>query len=240
MNKMNRLVIGLISVFIALFLAWRIGIWLEPSPEQKAAATRPITAKEPPFAAGKVRGDLAFELRNVKASEGGTAVEGLGIVRFDIDRSDIRPAVTAMLKVLKEKNPAAKRITLTLTPSADCPDCGIAIAGYDNGKVKLGYGVPTMKQIEESNSRIGTPTASGAKDDRPLLFRPNGEAISKGLDVMKAIEASRRQNPDLNDEQLLDKAAADTGLTYVVVKRHRDFMRAYYSGSAFGSETFEL
>lgn len=236
----NRILIGIISVFISLFLAWRIGIWLEPSPEQKAAATRPITAKEPAFATGKVREDLTFELRKVTVADGGKSLEGFGIVRFDIDRADIKPTVIAMLKIMKEKHPATNRISLSLTPSVDCPACGIAKARYDEGKVKLEYGVPTLQQIEESNSRIGTPTASGEKDDRPLLVRPNGEAIIRGLDVMKAIEAAHRENPELNDEQLLDKAAAATGLSYVVVKRNRDFMRAYYSGNGFGSESFTM
>jgi hypothetical protein len=240
MNKMNRIVIGLVSVFISLFFAWRIGIWLEPSPEQKAAATRPITAKEPAFATGKVRDDLTFEMRKVTVADGGKSVEGLGIVRFDIDRADIKPTVVAMLKIMKEKHTAANRISLSLTLSADCLDCCIARARYNEGRVKLEYGVPTLQQIEESNSRIGTTTASGEKDDRPLLVRPNGEAIIRGLDVMKAIETARRENPELNDEQLLDKAAAATGLSYVVVKRNRDFMRGYYSGDGFGSETFTM
>ena len=240
MNNRKGLMIGLVSVFISLFFAWRIGIWLEPTPEQKAAASRPITAKEPAFATGKVRDDLTFELRKVTVTDGGTSVGGFGIVRFDIDRADIKQTVVAMLKIMKEKHPAAKRISLSLTPSVDCPACGIAEARYDEGKVKLEYGIPTLQQIEESNSRIGTPTASGEKDDRPLLVRPNGEAIIRGLAVMKALEAARQQNPELNDEQLLDKAAAATGLPYVVVKRHRDFMRGYYSGNSFGSETFTM
>jgi len=105
--------------------------------------------------------------------------------------------------------------------------------------VNLAYGTPTLAQIEESNRQIGQP-ASGETDNRPLLFQPNGEAFSAGLIVMTAIEAARGKNPALSDEQLLDAAAASTGLSYVVVKRNRDFMKTYYSGDGFGSESFDL
>ena len=57
---------------------------------------------------------------------------------------------------------------------------------------------------------------------------------------MMAIEAARKKNPGMNEDQILEQAAAVTGLPYVVVKRHRDFMTAYYSGNAFGSETFDM
>lgn len=238
--KTNRIIIGTITVLVSLFLAWRIGLWLEPTPAEKGALSTPLyTAKEPAFATGKVRDDLPYELRNVKAAEGGKNVAGLGIVRFDIGRGDIKPVVIALLKVVKKKFPAAQQIALDLTPSVNCPDCRIAEARYDNGRVNLAYGTPTLAQIEESNRQIGQP-ASGETDNRPLLFQPNGEAFSAGLIVMTAIEAARGKNPALSDEQLLDAAAASTGLSYVVVKRNRDFMKTYYSGDGFGSESFDL
>ena len=237
--KTNRIIIGTITVLVSLFLAWRIGLWLEPTPAEKGALSTPLyTAKEPAFATGKVRDDLPYELRKVKATEGEKSVAGLGIVRFDIGRGDIKPVVIAMLKVVREKFPAAQQIALDLTPSVNCPDCRIAEARYDNGRVKLAYGTPTLAQIEESNRQIGQPASE--KTDRPLLFQPNGEAFSAGLIVMTAIEAAREKDSGLSDEQLLDAAAAATGLSYVVVKRTRDFMRAYYSGDDFGSESFDL
>lgn len=187
-----------------------------------------------------MRENFPFELRNVKIAEGGASIGGVGIVKFDIDRGEIKPAVVAMLKVMKEKFPAAKQIILDLSPTVDCPACKIAEARYDNGKVTLNYGIPTLKQIEESNSQIGVPSGSGKAIERPRLFRPNGEAFGVGLRVMMAIEAARQKNPGMNDDKLLDQAATETGLSYVVVKRHRDFMTAYYSGNAFGSETFDF
>ncbi|GAM10322.1 hypothetical protein OR1_02611 [Geobacter sp. OR-1] len=240
-NITTRIIIGSITIFVSLLIAWRIGLWLEPAPEEKSAiVTRSSAAKEPPFASGKVRENLPFELRNVKVTDGGRSIEGVGIVRFDIDRSDIKPAVIAILRVINAKFPVAKQIALSLTPSVDCPVCKIAEAKYDNGRVRLDFGTPTLKQIEESNSRIGVPSASGKVEDRPLLSRPNGETFGTGLNVMIAIAAGRKKNPGMNDDQLLDQASAATGLSYVVVKRHRDFMTAYYSGNAFGSETFDM
>lgn len=237
----TRIIIGSITVLVSLFLAWRIGLWLEPGPEEKSATITPSSAaKEPPFASGKVRENFSFELRNVKVTEGGRNVEGVGIVKFDTDRGDIKPAVIAIIKVVKEKFPVVKQITLSLSPSIDCPACKIAEAKYDNGRVTLDYGIPTLSQIEESNSRIGVPSGSGKVDDRPRLFRPNGETFGVGLNVMLTIEAARKKNPGMTDEQLLDQAATTTGLPYAVVKRHRDFMAAYYSGNAFGSETFDI
>lgn len=239
--KNRRIIIGIISVFLSLFLAWRIGLWLEPTPEEKSAITSPSpAAKQPAFANGKVRENLPFELRNVKAADDGRSVEGVGIIRFDIDPADIKPAVITMLKVLKGKFPGAKQIALDLSPSIDCPACKIAEARYDNGKVTLNYGIPTMKQIEESNSGIRAVSASGKAVDRPRLFRPDGETFGIGLNVMIAIEAARKKNPGMNDDQLIDQAAAATGLSSVVAKRHRDFIAAYYSGNAFGSETFGI
>lgn len=237
----NRIIIGSIVVAVSLFLAWKIGLWLEPGPAEKAAVANSSSAvKEPPFATGKVRETVTFELREVKAADDGKSVEGVGVVRFDLERADIKPAVIAILRVIKEKFPSAQRISLILTPSIDCLTCRIAEAAYDNGKVKLYYGTPTLEQMEESNRNIGAQTASGKAADRPVLVRPSGEAYSMGLDVMKAVEAARKSNPGLNDDQLLDKAAAATGLSYVVVKRHRDFMTAYYSGNAFGNEVFDM
>lgn len=242
MNSITtRIIVGSITVFISLLLAWRIGLWLEPGPEEKnAVITSSPAAKEPPFATGKVRENLPFQLRNVTVADGGRSIGGVGIVRFDIDRGDIKPAVVAMLKVVKEKFPAAKQISLNLSPSVDCPACRIAEAAYDSGRVTLAYGTPTLRQIEESNSRADAPSASEKGVDRPLLFRPDGETFAIGLRVMMAIDAGRQKNPGLNDDQLLDQAATVTGLPYTVVKRHRDFMAAYYSGNAFGSETFDM
>lgn len=239
--RTDRIIIGFIAVVVSLFLAWRIGLWLEPTPEEKSAIRNlSPAAKEPPFARGKVRENLPFELRNVKAADDGRKVEGIGVIRFDIDPADVKPAVVTMLKLLKEKFPVAKQIALTVVPSIDCPACRIAEARYDNGRVTLDYGIPTLKQIEESNSRIGVAPASGNAAERPRLFRPDGEAFAIGMNVMSAIEAARKKNPAMNDDQLLDQASAATGLSSVVVRRHRDFMSAYYSGNAFGSETFDF
>lgn len=240
-NITPRIIIGSIMVFVALILAWRIGLWLEPGPEEKSAMITPSSAaKEPPFATGKVRENFRFELRDVKVTDEGMSIQGVGIVRFDIDRADIKTAVIAMLKVLKEKCPGAKQIILSLSPSVDCPACKIAEAKYDNGKVTLNYGIPTLKQIEESNSRIDVPSDSGNPVVRHRLFRPNGETFGAGLRVMMAIEAVRKKNPGMNDDQILEQASTATGLPFVVVRRHWDFMTAYYSGNAFGSETFDI
>ena len=125
-------------------------------------------AKDPPFATGKVRENLPFELRNVKVADGGRSIEGVGIVRFDMDRGDTKPAVIAILKVVKEKFPGAKQIALGLSPSVDCPTLKIAEATWDNGRVTLKYGIPTLGQIEAPNSRIG------AGDRQMLLLNRNG------------------------------------------------------------------
>src|SRR6266567_1739678 len=99
-NITTRIIIGSITVFVSLILAWRVGLWLEPGPEEKSAMiTHSSAAKEPPFATGKVRENLPFELRNVRVTEGGTSIEGVGIIKFDIDRGDIKQPIIKISKV---------------------------------------------------------------------------------------------------------------------------------------------
>ncbi|WP_306532469.1 hypothetical protein [Geobacter sp.] len=243
MNGRNyKLVTGIISLFIALFLAWRIGLWLEPDPKQgnPAPAVSSPAAKEPPFVTGEVKKDLTFEVRSVRFSDKGKTVEGIGIVRFDSDRSELKGAAVAMVKKLKEKVPAAERITLTLKPAVDCPVCTMAEASWDRGKVVLRYGIPTMDQMEAANALIGTKKETDETVDRPRLHRPDRESFGTGLAITMAIEAVRKKDPALSDEQALEQASAATGINYVVARRHRDFMAAYYTGTSYGDETFNL
>lgn len=241
-GRTYKLVTGIISLFIALFLAWRIGLWLEPEPRSgsPAPAVSSPVAKEPPFVTGTVKKDLGFEVRSVRISDQGKTVAGIGIVRFDSDRSELKAVAVAMVTKLKEKVPAAERITLTLKPSVDCPVCAMAEVAWDRGKVALRYGIPSLEQMEGANARIGTKDEEGATVDRPRLHRPDRESFGAGLAVTQALDTARKKNPALNEEQLLEQAAAATGLNYVVARRHRDFMAAYYTGSGYGEETFTL
>ncbi len=241
-GRTYKLVTGIISLFIALFLAWRIGLWLEPEPKQETPvpAVSSPSAKEPPFVTGMVKKDLNFEVRNVRFSDRGKTVEGIGIVTFDSDWSDLKAAAVAMLKKLKEKVPAAERIALTLKPAVECPVCDMAEVAWDRGKVELRYGIPSQEQMEEANARIGTKNEKGETVDRPRLYRPDKETFGAGLAVTLAMDAARKKNPALGDEQLLEQAAAATGLSYVVARRHWDFMAAYYTADGSGNETFNL
>jgi hypothetical protein len=241
-GRTYKLVTGIISLFIALFLAWRIGLWLEPEPKQgsPAPALSSPAAKEPAFATGTVKKDLNFEVRSVTLSDKGKTVEGIGIVRFDSDRSELKAAGVAMVKKMKEKVPAAERIVLTLKPAVDCPVCAMAEVAWDRGKVALRYGIPSLEQMEGANALIGTKTEKGETVDRPRLHRPDKETFGAGLAVTLAMDAARKKNPALGDEQLLEQAAAAAGLNYVVARRHRDFMAAYYTANGYGEETFAL
>ncbi|MBT1075707.1 hypothetical protein [Geobacter grbiciae] len=241
-GRTYKLVTGIISLFIALFLAWRIGLWLEPEPKQRnpAPAVPSPAAKEPPFVTGTVRKDLNFEVRNVRFGNRGKTVEGIGIVTFDSDRSDLKAAAVAMLKKLKEKVPAAERIVLTLKPSVDCPVCAMAEVTWDRGKVDMRYGIPSLEQMEEANTLIGTKDKKGETVDRPRLYLPDRETFAAGLAITQAIDAARKKNPSLGDDQLLEQAAAATGLNYAVARRSRDFMAAYYTATEYGEETFTL
>lgn len=241
-GRTYKLVTGIISLFIALFLAWRIGLWLEPEPKQKnpASAVPSSAAKEPSFVTGTVKKDITFEVRDVRFSNRGKTVEGIGIVGFDSDRSGLKAAAVAMLKKLKEKVPAAERIVLSLKPSVDCPVCAMAEVTWDRGKVDMRYGIPSLEQMEEANTLIGTKDKKGETVDRPRLYLPDRETFAAGLAITQGIEAVRKKNPALGDEQLLEQAAAATGLNYAVAKRHRDFMAAYYTTNGYGEETFTL
>lgn len=241
-GRTYKLVTGIISLFIALFLAWRIGLWLEPEPKQEnpAPAVPSPAAKEPPFVSGTVRKDLNFEVRNVSLSDKGKTVEGIGIVGFDSDRSDLKAATVTMLKKLKEKVPPAERIVLTLKPAVECPVCAMAQAAWEQGKVALRYGIPSLEQMEEANALIGTKDKEGETVDRPRLYRPDKETFAAGLAITQAIDAARKKNPSLGDDQLLEQAAAATGLNYAVARRGRDFMAAYYTADGYGEESFNL
>lgn len=241
-GRTYKLVTGIISLFIALFLAWRIGLWLEPAPQQgsPAPAVSSPAAKEPPFVTGTVKKDLGFEVRNVAFSDKGKAVAGIGIVRFDSDRSELKAAAVAMVTKLKEQVPAAERITLTLKPAVDCPVCAMAEVAWDRGTAVLRYGIPSLEQMEAANARIGTKDEEGKPVDQPRLYRPDRETFAAGLAVTLAMDAARKNDPALGDEQLLEQAAAATGINYVVARRHRDFMAAYYTASGYGEETFTL
>lgn len=241
-GRTYKLVTGIISLFIALFLAWRIGLWLEPElrPEGAAPAVSSPVAKEPPFVTGTVKKDLGFEVRNVRFSDRGKTVAGIGIVRFDSDRSELKGAAVAMVTKMKEKVPAAERITLTLKPAVDCPVCAMAEVAWDRGTAVLRYGIPSLEQMETANARIGTKNEKGETVDAPRLHHPDRESFAAGLAVTVAMDAARKKNPALGDEQLLEQAAAATGINYVVARRHRDFMAAYYTATGYGEETFTL
>ncbi len=241
-GRTYKLATGIISLLIALFLAWRIGLWLEPDPKQGSpapAVSSPAT-KDPPFVSGEVRKDLTFEVRSVRFSDKGKTVEGIGIIRFDSDRSELKAAAVAMVRKLKEKIPAAERIALTLKPAVDCPVCAMADVVWDRGKVVLRYGIPSLEQMEAANALIGTKKETGETIDGPRLHRPDKETFGTGLAVTLAIEAARQKNAALGEEQTLEQATAATGINYVVARRHRDFMAAYYTGNSYGDETFNL
>lgn len=238
-GRTYKLVTGIISLSIALFLAWKIGLWLEPEPKQGNPAPAPSTAaKEAPFVTGMVKKGVSFEVRNVSFGDKGKTVEGIGITGFDGDWPDLKEAALAMLKKLKETVPAAERIALTLKPGVECPVCSMAEIEWNRGEVKLRYGVPSLEQMEKANAVIGTKDESGKTIDRPRLYRPDKETFGVGLAVTQALEAARKKNPALGEEQLLNQAVAATGLSYVVARRHRDFMTSYYRANGYGEETF--
>ncbi|BEH11083.1 hypothetical protein GSUET_26950 [Geobacter sulfurreducens subsp. ethanolicus] len=237
MNQSTRIVVGIISLFLSLFLAWRIGIWLEPAP---AGPSLPAgDPKSPPYATGTVQEDLHFEIRNVRISGDGATLNGIGIIRFDTDRERIKPAVLAMLTAVKKKAPAAKMITLELKPAVECTQCTLARATYREGRTVIRYGIPSQEQIERHNALIGTTDGTGRRIDRPRLYRPDKETFGAGLAVTMALEAARQKNPSAGEEQLLDQAAATVGISPVVAARHRDFMKAYFTGDGYGEETLD-
>jgi hypothetical protein len=238
-GRTYKLVTGIISLVIALFLAWKIGLWLEPEPKQTPSAPAPApTVKEAPFVTGMVKKDVSFEVRNVRFSDKGKTVEGIGIAAFDSNWANLKEAALAMLKKLKETVPAAERIALTLKPGVECPVCTMAEVEWNRGQVSIRYGVPSLQQMESANAAIGTKDETGKTIDRPHLYRPDKTTFGTGLAVTLAMDAARKKNPALGDDQLLEQAAAATGLNYVIAKRHRDFMAAYYKARGYGEETF--
>lgn len=239
-NKTSKIIIGAVSVILALFLAWRIGLWLEPQPEaKKPVQTLSSAAKQPPFASGKTQGGTSFELRNVRIGVDGKSVEGIGIVRFDIRREELKPVAIAMLRTLKEKVPAVERMSLSLKPSVDCPVCTIAQVAYVKGRTVLSYGIPSIEQINSHNAQIGSSRGSARTSETPLNL-PDRQTFGNGIAVTMAIDAARKKNLHMTDEQLLQQASAATGLPDVVAERYRDFMAAYYTENTFGTETFQI
>jgi|GEM_PF-1837140 len=240
-NKSVRIIAGIISVAVSLFLAWRIGLWLEPAPVQqgpKAVATTANVAKSPPFASGKVSEQLTYELHRVQPSADGKIFDGVGLVRFDIRQEELKPVVQSMLKELHKKIPHLQKIHLFIRPSLDCTACTIAEVSSQQGNAVLKFGIPSLAQIYANNAQIGNLSPSGEKIDRPRLSLPDRESFSGGLAVVTAMDAARRKSPALTDDQLLEQAATATGVSYVVAKKYLDFMRAYFTGDTFGSETF--
>lgn len=240
-NKSVRIIAGTISVAVSLFLAWRIGLWLEPAPAQQGP--KPVVAagnatKSPPFASGKVSEQLAYELHRVQPSKDGKIFDGVGLVRFDIRQEELKPVAQSMLKELYKKIPQVQRIHLFIRPSLDCTACTIAEVSSQQGNTVLTFGIPSLAQIDANNALIGTKSPSGEKIDRPRLQLPDRESFSGGLAVVMAMDAARKKSPALTEDQLLEQAAAATGVSSVVAKKHLDFMRAYFTGDRFGSETF--
>lgn len=241
-NKSVRIIVGTISVAVSLFLAWRIGLWLEPAPTQKGPkpmVTTANVAKSPPFASGKASEQLTYELHRVRQSEDGKIFDGIGLVRFDIRQEQLKPIVLSMLAELYKKIPREQQVHLFIRPSLDCTVCTIAEVSSQQGKTVIKFGIPSLAQIYAHNARIGVASPSGEKIDLPRLYLPDRESFSGGLAVVTAMDAARKKSPSLTDDQLLEQAAAATGVSYVVARKHLDFMRAYFTGDSFGSETFQ-
>jgi hypothetical protein len=232
-----RIAVGVVSIIVALFLAWRVGLWLEPEKQTSIPATGLPTAagQGALFLSGEVRQGLTFELRDVRVAEGGKSAEGMGVVRFDVRREDLKPLSVAMLGALKQKLPAAERVKLAVKPYAGAP-CVIGEIEWSGGSTRLSYGIPTQQQIDASNALIGTKEG----DDRPRLYVPDGETFASGLSVTLAIEAARAKNPGSSEELLLEKGPVAAGVPYGTAKRSRDFMRWYYTGNRYGSEEFRF
>ena len=240
-GKSGRVIIGAISVFIALVLAWRIGLWLEPEPRRESlpAASQPA-GQDPPFATGKVRENFVFSLREVRATAEGTVVEALGVVPYDIERQDVKPAAVAMLRLLKEKFPLAQQLRVTMVFAKEFSQLVIAEVEHDKGRTLVRYGIPTMEQIEENNRKIGSAEVRGGAGETVRLSRPDREGFAAGLDVLRAMALAADKDRTLGNDKLLERAATATGLPYVVARRHHDFLLAYYTGSRFGEEVFSL
>ncbi|HWI41674.1 MAG TPA: hypothetical protein VNX25_09310 [Verrucomicrobiae bacterium] len=234
-GKMSRVVVGSATVFLALLLAWRIGLWLEPRPTDPALAAVPSTPREPPFAVGKTPGGTAYELRGVRVSPDGQ-VQGVGILGYAVRREELKPAAAAMLRTLRERFPAAASFFLVLKPAESCPGCDIGQVSAKGGEIVLRYGIPSAQQIESSNALIGSREAG----DRPRLYLPDGETFAAGLAIVTALQREREKDPSLTEEQALERAAASAGMQYPVAKRGAAFMQWYYTGNRYGSEEFTL
>lgn len=232
-GRTPSILIAAVSIGVALFLAWRVGLWLEPEPD--GVPDVPIQAPtSPPYAKGQVSPELHFELRDVRLSEEGKRAEGFGIVRYSVKREEVRPVAEAMLRTLKAKAPVAEIVFLTLRPAVDCPACDIAEVSWKKGVAEIRFGIPSMAQIEEWNLGVGKI------DGRVPLHLPDRETFSAGIAVIMAMDALKKQKPETGEESLLEQAAQQAGVPYATAKRSREFIRAYYTGNRYGSEKFDL
>lgn len=232
-GRISSIVIGLITIAGAMFLAWRIGLWLETPVDQVPDV--PIHAPtSPPFAKGQVSGDLHFELRDVRLKEERTRAEGAGIIRYSIRHQEVKPAAIAMLRALKGKAPEAEKITLVIRPTVEWPAGDIAEVAWEKGEAVLTYGIPSLVQIDEWNAKVSK------NDDRPLLHVPDRETFSTGVAVIIAMNELEKQQKEATEDQLLEQAAKKVGAPYTAAKRSKDYIRAYYTGNKYGSEKFEL
>ena len=125
-----------------------------------------------------------------------TDVWVIGFVPCNIKREQIKPTLLAIFKTVKNEYSKCTFMKIKISPDEEMirqwgPSIGTL--EYNNGKIDIVYGIPSDKQIEEHNAKIGQlePTFKKGniferdyknlkQNNEPRLFRPDPETYLAG------------------------------------------------------------
>ncbi|PKN51392.1 MAG: hypothetical protein CVU55_12205 [Deltaproteobacteria bacterium HGW-Deltaproteobacteria-13] len=180
-----------------------------------------------------------------------------GFVPPDIKREQIKPTILAILKRLIKEYPKCKKIFINLAPDKEMVGLGYLVSRgeYENNKIKILYGIPSDKEIEEYNSKIGKfyPSSKDCgkifcepdytkmkKNDAPRLFRPDQKTYMKYKPIFKAYEDfiyyKSKDKLHYSTSECYVEVSKKTGYSVKDIKEASEFMHSYYSLWACGRD----
>jgi hypothetical protein len=199
--------------------------------------------------------NVNYSIEEKKATTG-KILDIRGFVPFNIRRDQIRPTVLSVLKEVKIKYPEPEEIHIRffITPELDSP----GYASFEGGKLKITYGIPSLKEIEKHNAELNVPHPSfdtGADSLSKLLLNGKGSSCWKGLESLPwppdqiTFEEARKvyalykrpDNQKMDYCKLLDKMSEKMGLPVLQVNRDIGLIVNYYGHiSSSGDEIITL
>jgi len=199
--------------------------------------------------------DAIQPIKIIETRQGGK-LEAIVVIPRDMKRSQLRPTILNTLKKLKDRFDTAS-IELEFVPDDEhlAKSCvAVGAADYREGRgIDIRYGIPTVEQMQEYNSKIGKPEqhlfdkGSDINDNIPLAApdRRTFETSKKIILLRKKIAKTDEPQCSLtlpleNIDPIAREMTKELKMPLKEIWRYFTFMETYYDAIGWDKETIKL